>query len=1686
MQYISFPLGDMGAGIDRLSAESAIPPGYSEALLNVDPTPEGYLRKRPGYGSTSGWLPIRIASVSGTAGSQDLCFFLDSGADVTSIDLSELRSTPIVVHGKLASTYGSGWDLTATDSAHYYTGFSPDIRYTFASGSSTNSINGSTHNLGENLFIGVASSDSTIANDNSPFLPNEAEVVVVGDNVNVHYTNGSASFEGFIYLLSGATDPGTVYNQTGVWSGPTLAINAATHQLTNFNIIPVLYEGDGTSWREVACEVTISNSGTVTFTAASSFTGAYTNYLAILRSVASTQTYAINLPANTTVFATISPLDSAFLISAAYEDDGTTRTRILPDNISIVGDVATVTLTNGSPTSTLVDIYWEYGRLITNKVCVTNSVVATGDFATDQCEVSIWGIGHESIYAAGLPRAGWVTHIDNYRSEGEEHLVAGLGGTLYEPSLDATSYLLPTAYPRLRNRIASSVTIGPAFGTSTGRTRGTASFSGDATGYARATTINYQSGTGYVRYTLDTPSLSVTGTPISVTLDLEDRLTVTQAANSVHNGVFKIVAVSYGISTMTLDVVNSLVDSTDYDEQDCGAQVGVYSDQLPLTATNDFIPGDTLTSTGISSSENYSVLSGTSSIAVIGGTTTTVTLAGSIRIAASRIANTIPLRTIDDTPSSTNFVKGDIISYSEISRNPQITYVNALADTAVTITASSGVATVSGVSTIGMSIGQRIVLVRSGVYTGEHIIVDIPSLTSLEFFSAETSSVAGVVLGNTIEVNEALSWGDTVTGTTTISVPSRWTPIEAPTDSYNTTTKAFPKYFTSTSYTDQAILRSTISNDNMYFTNGDDEVMKYDGINIYRAGLIRWESQLFVTVDTGASGKIALNNPSIVAADITAQQVNVFKVGIGQESKFIAGQTVSVTDGTNTILAPVASIWQDSGSGYLKLDYTAGVLPTFVLASTTITLVANFKYYFRLNMVDANSNLIASAVTGADDYVVNMTQDAAVRLRLLGLPAWATYDYDRIEVEIYRTKAGSVAPFYKLVTLSVPFNNYDGYIDYVDTNSDDTLSQFDTIATATVGAQIANAFSEPLRAKYLTTAENRLILANIKDYPKISSTFRVTGSPTQASFSGKIVKILSDYSASDAGTTNTTQMNFEYRTTGDIAAAVTLPGSGNTYTVTAAGTYASGDWVYLFHSTAGATKSLSFAGWYQVVTGGTGSFTIVGLSGITASTDIDRLVYATNKADVPVWLGTDYNYQTKNGNDFTLVTLTALRRLTNAINATQRVCQTAGFKPWIVAAGGSEFGGETLILSRPNSNTTAFGLTLPTAITGIDFFVNDLKRTAGQSVSSRVQLFSSRVVMSYPQFPEIFDRPTDQATNSTLVYDINPADGQSITGILPFFGDSAFGGATSSSVLVVFKTNSVYILDVGGNTIDDVRVQKLDSRGIGCTAPFSIASALNSIIFASDSGIYRLKSNLQVEYVGRRIERLWQEDINLSHLDIMSGHYYPLTNQYKLSVPSSSATSNDLALVYNTVREYQADGFRNGSWTEYDNMPSVGWCNNTSTGFMAGTQGDVFEVYTVTSEKPYRDNGSAIEAVATLRSIDFGDASRRKAVGWVVVDYRTASGLDTNTEVLSSIDNKDQFEPSDSALIKEYDTVNDGLGSSGQVKVRTVRYSVNRRKCVFFQLQFRNSELDSEMEIAGVGIRVAGMSEKGITEAAST
>jgi len=112
------------------------------------------------------------------------------------------------------------------------------------------------------------------------------------------------------------------------------------------------------------------------------------------------------------------------------------------------------------------------------------------------------------------------------------------------------------------------------------------------------------------------------------------------------------------------------------------------------------------------------------------------------------------------------------------------------------------------------------------------------------------------------------------------------------------------------------------------------------------------------------------------------------------------------------------------------------------------------------------------------------------------------------------------------------------------------------------------------------------------------------------------------------------------------------------------------------------------------------------------------------------------------------------------------------------------------------------------------------------------------MLVSFQNFGEIFDRPRAIIPADSLsVVDVNSADGQEITGVIPFFGESTSQDSRKQDIVICFKENSIYAVNVTTRTIT-----KIDSRGVGCNAPNSIAAVPNGIIFAARSGIYRINS----------------------------------------------------------------------------------------------------------------------------------------------------------------------------------------------------------------------------------------------------
>lgn len=1698
LQWINVAEDDFSGGIDVRSSENQLGKSFSEDLLNVE-TIEKRLRKRKGAQGKAGNIPVRVtaASQSGT----ELSLILPEP-----VNISTLRSSPLVVYGRTAAAHSPG-EFTTTDGARYYSGFSTTVRKTFLATAGAPpyesvTVPGTEHNLGTaNIYFGIVESTSTVTEANSTLLGVESiSLDETSLDITISYQNSTgADKQAIPYYLSRDASAGSVYVTATVAS--SISIPAGTHGLSNFNIVSQVW-GDTTAGAGGVRRVVIPDSFTINSAgqvdivfsqapgAVAGPEGPYNNYTIILTAPDAANTVSTSVPSGNTGSLVLNSPAGPFIFSSLYQVNGTALERVQPDTVVFDpgSDTTTWSLTNGTGTTQTYEVFYEYGDVRSNRLTVTGTTSATWSEAAPQ--LTVWGLDHTEIYSASDARQGWATHLDSYRRSGESHLLTGLGGNLFSDvdySTAGTAYLYGSSSPDLIHVVDGTRILGPLFwdaGETPGRTRGyiTATLAG--THWGQVTSVSWNSGTGYTDYTISLPGKSIldsSGTPtslssvISTAASLQDWLTIEGMGYDRHNGAFRIRAVADGTDEIVISVENGGVDSADWDDSDTGGLSGIFTDQVNLTTTVRYIPGDILQSS-VFGDAILSVLSVSSDNVVIDGITKSISLGSGLSLPASRTTSVVPLS------SPTGFVRGDMVSYTGIDRLLRVLRVRSGSNEAVTISGDGTTATVSGASTDSLVEGQEVLLTDAGVYTGVVTIESLTTATAFTFSSTETTSTGGTLSGSTIELDESISWEDTTNNVTAFRVEERWIPIEAPTSTGNLLPTTHIYYLDSGTYDNQDFLRSTMVSDNSYLTNSVDEVLKYDGADIYRAGLLPWQTQVFLTQDTAATAKIITGARSLAYSAVTAAEGRLTITAATSESVPV-GTHVRLSGSTQTYI--IRSYYNDGTNYYVLMDRA---LDAGVVAGTAGEII-RFTYYYRLNAVDANNNIVASAVTGSEDTRVELTADAAIYHRLVGLPAWDNYDHDRIDVQIYRTKAGLSAPFYLVGSKTVPFDSNDGYIDFTDTADDDTLTDLDQTSVLSEG--LGTGWQEPLRAKYVTSAGNSLVLGNIRDYPQLDLQIDSTRTLTDADFAGDTLLFRRTAATTATTTDMLTAAVYEWRNVSSAVLLTSVVGAaGASFTVTTAAPHGmtTGDWAYLFWvSVATASQPLTYSGWWQVTVTGLSTFTVNhtgATAGALAGVANFRLLTAADPTNIPVPMGTDGNWGTLNGNS-SFITFSAARRMSLAINSTMRKVDTSisgytTFTPWLVARGGGEFKSGQLIVRQPRSDSE--GPRVVPTFSGYDLFINNIRTTSGTTTVSSTRTYPSRLIFSFENYPEIFDSPTAVLdTDSQSAIDVNPADGQEITGVIPFFGDAAFGAAQQSAVVVVFKSNSIYLIDLNEKRNGRNPVQRIETEGLGCTAPFSIAVTKNGIIFANESGIYALGRNLAIRYIGKWMERNWLESVNRDELSILQGHHYAVGRQYKLSVPIGSANTNSEVYVYDHTAESVQ---RDGAWTRFDSHPATGWANLEKDAYYCTSTGRVMSIRRLGDLTDYRDDNSAITSSITTRAFDFGNAGIRKALDGFAAHYRVLSTSE-NTTAFSALDMREDFWALDAFQITK-PVSTDGLSELSVRKMQTIWHSVGRLRGVYFQVKIENTGLDESLELAGLDFRVAGMSDRGILMAAET
>lgn len=1823
---------DFSSGINKLAAEDAVPQSYVENMENMQPNAQGYVEKRKGYQAYAGSLPLRASKAERTAEGLLCLYFDEIEGGTAAIDFSTLKPAPVIVYGQSSI---SGWTV---ETSKYYSTFTVDPRVklgNFLTELPAADVGAKSRDVFIGLGYNPPAKEGTKDNE-----------VVYADSISVNTSTFSVSIGAipnipaspgvncFVYVKNHATLAGESWAATISPSSTvvlpegtvhTYTIVQAQHQLNTQNYITRFYTVAGLEIFPDSLVVTGS-------TLEAKFTDNDATWDGQLRVIIASipeidvETRAVPKESSATISF---PIASDFAFFEVYQDNGATLSRVFPDSIAVNAQTATVTVTNNTASQVNFRILWDRASVRTNKLCVADAGTAGIDLTPQFC---LYGLDHEVLYPDSPDKAGWVTHIDAYKSEGENYLVAGLGWNLFKAVYHTT---LPTRQPLLRVSVASATRVGPLFAsastaTNQVRDRISYSFTGGNEGWANIESIQYQSDTDWVKIVLSTPNrlkhLNSGGTAVDYG---HDRLTVQNASQKVHRGEWPVMQFEETDSdSLTFWVYNPNVDSSDYDEDSVG-EAGVFTDKVSFVPASDtnysLVVGDILESAAFPQglSGSLSCVSTVNSTSYFNGVSETIEFPGGQVYTVRRTGRMLRMRNVNSPASNPyeGFVAGDVLALSDRDRRYRILNIVATNVTGIAVefnTDVEGQATVTSVNSSPFKVGQWLTLSAAGRFSGEYEIKELPDTSTIVLNCSNvkdkaTSVPAGAYIqGRSFELNYSDEFYDDPNSLLSVTVPLRWFPLENPTGSPRRV-----KHFESKPYTNQTFVRSVMAQDNMYFANYNDHLLKYDGVSLYRSGLIRWQPGLFATVEANHDGKIIV--PAQVSATMTKVTTGNFTLTVPEDKKglFNIGDKLELTGSS---LNPFTIVNMLTVGTDVVIYLNKAVDVTGLNNSSLVVKQYQpnvYRYYFRLTAYDANDNIVTSATTGSNEFQVVLTESAAINLRLVGLPKFEQLNYSRVFLEVYRTKRNATAPFYNILKKTVPFDATKPYMDVTDTISDEALpaQPDDAVLTFLAGERLGNGLSQPPQARYCTTADNRLILGNIQDDPKIQVD--IYGNPVLTEFADKTFHLRKD------STSNTNDLTFEITSTAHALTAVTLNLTLNppslTATLTNSVSFTTGEWIYAFHSTSIKAGLFNGCGWFKVNGSGTiqlpfrkapaqqlftvaegvevatGANFVVGdkleltlVSGsykytkkpdqaepgadyfeVTAVTNVgspavknytlqhysffgsltaventdttnnptgfvlgayltyntttakyelanpqseglnnyriikittvattdtyllthyhkpDRVVLTAGKTekDFPVYTGTDYNYGWRNANSELLYSPAArvLLRLSNAINFSQAVSSS----PWVFANAGLDLGGQTLVLSFPeNSLTTTPELVFPSVLGSVEYYGNKVKAASAAQVGAVTSKFPSRVVISYQNYAEVFHRPFDENDYlSESIIDVNPADGQEITGVFPFFSESAFGAALKSASVIVFKTNSIYIVNPATR-----QSQQIETNGLGCTAPYSIAATREGLMFANEAGLYRLTRALTVEPIGSYIDRLWREGVNHTQLGLMQGHAYGVGRRYKVSIPKTDEKVPSNVLVYDYTREDSKNTY--GSWTQYTNHAATGWCNLLEDAYFGSTKGRVYKVSNSNSKFDYQDDGTAIAGSTIFRALDFGDSAIRKRVLHLLVHYRIpnlAEGqVDTSTATVSmGINLVDNFLPLDTFKL-DVPNSPDGLSTLTPNKQVTLRYAVRNPKSLYFQVKVEDTGLHTPLQVTGLSFRVSGLSTEGITEAAQT
>jgi hypothetical protein len=1109
--------------------------------------------------------------------------------------------------------------------------------------------------------------------------------------------------------------------------------------------------------------------------------------------------------------------------------------------------------------------------------------------------------------------------------------------------------------------------------------------------------------------------------------------------------VFDVESIAIGVDTLTLFVTNPNRSNDDWDELETGAECAVFTDSLTVLDSDVFIKGDQFLGQGIELL-GLSVLKQNGTTLHVDQARDRTEIPGGLRVWAGRTLSVLPMHQFE-LPESP-FVAGDSLSIG--TSTSRVEAINTSDTLSLTLTGTSDdeEITASVSSTGNLKVGQAVLLTdATGIMDGEWQISDIPSNSSFKVTNKGIDAPATASLvGKTIELDATM----TVDGEQLmVTRPLRWEPIET-----DGALIGRDQIFEGDS-SDQSLVKSTMARDSLFATNGEDPVMRFDGSKMARAGLPRWDGLAFINADSGGDSEARI---PVISVDVDFDSVRDNQFVIHNEDTYVfsVGDEISPD---NENFFEISEIEPDPNSASHTLVKVKGN-PSGIAGAGTLSTVSTFRYYVRLSYVDVNGGIVTGPAIGSEDFDVKLSDSAGVELVFHSLPLLDSYP-ENLELNVFRTKSNGNT-FYRVTTIPIT----GGTTLFRDTTPDEALVEFDNVSTALEGVELGTQWDGPLRSSYVTSIDNRLILGNVKSWPTLD--YRLLRTPekkfvTAAEFDGTTFTLRED---------NTQAGGYEFEFTNQ-STEETADGSGIISSV--GGTpLVEGDIIYSFVS----SRDSSLASSNYHVADSSGNITVEPNATVriaTASTTGTVPIYVCRQGDgEPDWNMPSLELFSAE-ND-------AVRKLAIGINWHQTTLAEA----FVTASAGGAFAYGQLILKQPKVSETIFEGEWSGLDAGIQLFANDISRTSDEQVSAFTTLHPSRITISERNFPSLFTLP-DAAldVSSGGVVDINADDGQAITGIASFFGDSTSGSAMKQDTLIVFKERSIYAVST-----HDLSYQKLETEGRGCTVPQSIVSTKDGIVFANDTSIYRLSPSMQIAHIGFSYENVWRKQAD--DKTIGAATYWKFENSYLLSYasaveaplsPETVPTANgkevapvaqgDRLVSFNMNRE-EVSGVP--SAVTHTGLDAVQFANWGVEGLMATKRGCVLRARISGEDTDHRDENRAIPALIRARALSFGQEGIRKMMGAIITPLTVGENV-THVSLSTRADLDGNFIETDTITVEQNEE------GEEPTSYRIVSSSPATSRGAYLQCQWELTVVDGFLELSSYSVQVAGLSSHGQAQA---